>query len=166
MVQLLFYRGHDATPEAAIGKALGQCAQVLMGNPSLVVQLENLNETGKSWDADIRVMALKAEDGEARRPARKRGGYNLDLNMKDPEHARSGNPNEWRPVGMRHDDPPVAYRFGNAAVAGTLPDIPLQEIMLPGYEMARASEPELKRILMELEQLRLRREEKLNADME
>jgi hypothetical protein len=153
MTKFLFYRGHDAEPQKALEKALAQAAQLFEAYPTLVVQLIGLNHSGPCWDADLRVSALQEERAEDVRP-RHKGGAELNLDPKDPEHAKSGNPNEWRPAGMKHDLPPAAFRFGNAALAGTLPDLPFAEMNIPGYELSRASEPELRKIMMELEERR------------
>jgi hypothetical protein len=163
MTQLLFYKGHDTTPQGAVGQALHQCGEILMSNPSLVVQLENLYSTGDSWDADIRVMAL-AEEKTAY--GGKRKGRHHRYEIKNPEHLKSGNPNEWRPVGMQHDAQPVAFRFGNAAIAGELPDIPIQEIAVPGYDPVYSTEFDLKRLLLEHETHRLKTLEKLENDLD
>lgn len=156
MVQLLFYKGHDSTPQGAVGRALHQCGEVLMNNPSLVIQLENLYTSGGAWDADIRVMSLAKEDTLRGKKRKGKGTPSEHLDIKNPEHAKSGNPNEWRPVGMEHDPPPMAFRFGNAAVAGELPDIPIQEIVVPGYDPTMHTEADLRRLLLELEEIRHR----------
>jgi hypothetical protein len=154
MTQMLFFRGHGQTPQNAVGMALYECANILMDNPSLVVQLESLTPMGHEWDADVRVMALKMVSDS--KGVHKKGEPELNYTMKNPEHMKSGNPNEWRPIGMKHDAPPAAFRFDNAAHAGEVPDIPLQDFEVPAYELAGASEPELKRIMQELQERRLR----------
>ena len=128
-----------------------------MAYPSLVIQLENLSSSGKAWDADVRVLALDTKTSE-RSPARKKAGRGLDLNMKRPD--------AWREHDTRKDPAFAAYRFGNAALAGSLPEIPLQEMELPRYEVSRASEPELKKILMELEELRLRNLKRVRPELD
>lgn len=150
MVKAVFYRGHDATAEGAVAQALAQIAPVMMRYPSLVVDLEALNHSGQAWDADVRVLAIAR--GEASKGQRHGRAFNLDPD--DPEHLRSGNPNEWRPVGMKHDGPIAAFRFSNAAMAGELPSIPLEDINIDGYELARASEPELRKMMLDLEEAR------------
>lgn len=162
MVELLFLKGRGKTPLTAVEQALIQGASVLLENPSLVVQLETLVETGSGWDVDIRLMALGKSLHEGQ--VSHKGGQRDEYNVKNPEHVLSGNPDAWRPPGMKHDSPPVAFRFGNAAVAGELPEIPLQDIKVPNYEVMRASEPELRRILLELE--RLRKESFLKPDLD
>lgn len=167
MTQMLFFKGHDTTPEGAVRHALGECASILIDNPSLVVQLESVYPMGGNWDADIRIMALDAGAATSiKRKHRTQNDPGEKYDIKSPEHAKSGNPNEWRPVGMRHDGPPAAFRFGNAAHAGEVPEIPLQDIQTPGYELSRASEPELRRILLELEERRHKAEEEFNLKID
>lgn len=167
MTQMLFFKGHDATPEGAVRHALGECAEVLIDNPALVIQLESVYQMGENWDADIRVMALDVEGaGPDAKKHRKRTSSGKKNSIKSPEHAKSGNPNEWRPVGMEHDGPPTAFRFGNAACAGEVPEIPLQDIQIAGYELSRASEPEIRRILQDLEEKRHKAEQELNLKID
>ncbi len=167
MTQILFFKGHGTTPQEAIARAMEECAPVLMDNPSLVVQLEAVSPMGKGWDADIRVMALKTVSSSApKKNHRTQDDPGLRLDMDDPEHARSGNPNEWRPIGMKHDVAPAAFRFSNAATGGEVPDIPLQDIEIPDYELSIASEPELKRILQELYEKRLKIIEEAKLELE
>lgn len=150
MTQILFYRGHHESPDKAIGAALCQCADVLMNNPSLVIQLESLESMGHAWDADIRVMALGKADGGGVR-ARK-GSPAANYNIKNPEHARFDNPDK-----NPHDNTPrpVAFRFGNAVTAGEIPDIPLQEIVMGETSPGAMTEGELTRVLLKFEELRL-----------
>lgn len=169
MTQALFFRGHDTTPEQAIAHALSQVAPLITLYPSLIVQLESVDHCGPNWDADIRVLAIRTADGEGG-AYRKRHAHDpaLVLEPNDPENIRSGNPNEWRPVGMKHDGPLAAFRFSNAAMAGELPQIPLVDISVSNYELARASEPELRKILEDIHQahemIAKRQEEKLELE--
>lgn len=151
MVKAVFYRGHDATAEGAVAQALAQIAPVMMRYPSLVVDLEALNHSGQTWDADVRVLAIARVAGGAQKHRRE-----LNLEPDDPEHLRSGNSNEWRPIGMKHDGPIAAFRFSNAAMAGELPQLPLEDIVIDGYELARASEPELRKMMDDLEEARVK----------
>ncbi len=155
MSEALFYSGHDATAEKAVGKALSQAAPIMMAYPTLYIELKSLQHSGHEWDADIRVLAVqddKTDAGKTRH--RHRSDPALNYDPKNPEHARSGNPNEWRPIGMKHDAPVAAFRFSNAALAGELPQLPLENITLDSYELSRASEPELRKILLDLEEAR------------
>lgn len=154
MTDVMFFRGHADTEVSAVGLALVQCAPYLMDNAGLVVQLEGLTPMGKGWDADIRLMALSHEVADGQSHHRKQNDPGLRLDVDNPEHSKSDNPNAWRPVGMKHDGPIPAFRFSNAARGGELPDIPIEHMMVPDYELARASEPELRRILRELEEKR------------
>ena len=166
MTHIAYFNGHESTPQKAIAKALEECALLLIDIPSLVVQLENLESSGHMWDAHIRVMALKEESHAEAGRHRKQNDPGLRLEIESPEHAKSGNPNEWRPIGMRHDTPPAAFRFSNAALAGEMPNIPLQDLKLPNYELARASEPEMRRLLLQVEQLRHKIYEQLEPEPE
>lgn len=168
MSQALFFRGHDSSPQRAVRNALMECADILLTNPSLIVQLEAVSPMGEEWDADIRILGLNMKEaaGGGKRSHRSQDDPAANLNMKNPEHAKSGNPNEWRPAGMKHDGPPAAFRFGNAALCGEVPEIPLQDIEIPNYELLAASEPELKRILLEAEERRRRANEKLSLEHE
>lgn len=152
MSEALFYSGHDATAEKAIGNALSQAAPVMMAYPTLYIELKSLQHSGHAWDADIRVLAVQDESGKTRHHHKSDPALNYD--PKNPEHARSGNPNEWRPIGMKHDGPVAAFRFSNAALAGELPQLPLENIKVDSYELSRASEPELRKILLDLEEAR------------
>ncbi len=151
MAKAVFFRGHDISPEGAIAAALAQIVPVMLRHPSLVVDLESLSHGGKTWDADVRVLAIARGTlngvHHAHDPA-------LNLEPDDPENIRSGNPNEWRPIGMKHDGPLAAFRFSNAATAGELPQLPLEDISFDNYELSRASEPELRKILHDLEEAR------------
>lgn len=161
MTQFLFYKGHDATPQGAVCNALCQCGEVLLNNPSLIVQLENLYETGRAWDADIRIMALDTTE-DAISVKQRRRGKPLTYEMKDPEHARSGNPTQ----SLAHDTQPMTSRFGNAVVAGEVPDIPIQEIVVPGYDPTLHTEAEMRRLILEHEQKRLHKIEQLEHDLD
>jgi hypothetical protein len=167
MVQFLFYRGHDTTPQTAVGKALLQCTDILIDNPTLIVQLENIEPAGHNWDVDIRVMALKETSGDINsRKHRSRNDPGLHLEMENPEHALSGNPDEGRPAKVRHDALLSGARFANAAQAGAIPDLPLQDIKISNYQLNAASEPEIKRILLLLEEERRRIYEQPKPDIE
>lgn len=155
MSEALFYSGHDATAEKAVGNALSQVAPIMMAYPTLYIELKSLQHSGHAWDADIRVLAVQHDKtGGDNTRHRHRSDPALEYDPKDPEHARSGNPNAWRPIGMKHDGPVAAFRFSNAALAGELPQLPLENIKLDSYELSRASEPELRKILLDLEEAR------------
>lgn len=162
MVKAVFYRGHDTTAEGAVAQALAQIAPVMMRHPSLVVDLEAVNHNGKAWDADLRVLAIAHSVDGKKQPH----GHNFDLEPDDPENMRSGNPNEWRPIGMKHDGPIAAFRFSNAAMAGELPQLPLEDIVIDGYELARASEPELRKMMQDLEEARRAVSERTKHNLE
>ena len=167
MTQILFFKGHDDNPQDAISNAVKQCAPYLMDNPSLIIQLEALSPMGQGWDADVRIMALDTGANDDR--ARTHNGHGdpaLKLEVENPEHPKSGNPNEWRPAGMDHDGAPAAFRFSNAATGGEVPDVPIQDIAIPDYELARASEPELKRMMQELHEKRLKVIEEAKLELE
>lgn len=165
MTQMLFFRGHDNNAQGAVAKALQSCAPVLMENPSLVVQLETLTPMGQAWDADIRVFSLADGTGDiAHKSHHEKGDPSMAYNIDDVETAKRADPDDWKT--LRHDHPEAAYRFGNSAKGGEVPDVPLQDIQIPDYEMTRASEPELKRILQELHEKRLKIIEEHKPELE
>lgn len=165
MTEMLFFRGHDESAEGAVAKALISCASVLMENPSLVVQLETITPMGQEWDADIRVMALDVSSGASgSRQHHQKGDPSVDYKIDDAETAKRTDPDDWKT--LRHDHPEAAFRFANSATGGQVPDVPLQDIQIPDYEMARASEPELKRILQELHEKRLKIIEEHKPELE
>lgn len=165
MTQFLFFKGHDVTPQGAIARALVECAPVLMDNPSLLIQLESINPMGHEFDADIRVMAVdtSSEEGVKKKHRSKDDPAERD-DIDNPDTAKHIDPDAWRT--LRQDGPPAAFRFGNAAKGGEVPDVPLQDIEIRDYEMARASEPELKRIMQELEKKRLENIEQAKLELE
>lgn len=126
MTQCLFFCGKGTTEQEALRSALLQCADILLTFPSLVVELIELAPDGHHYDAHIRVMAIAKESvvssgGAKQKPPGK------DYVPKSPEHIKSGNPNEWRPIGMTHENFLMPLNFGEMANAGALPDIPTQD---------------------------------------
>jgi hypothetical protein len=152
VTHMLFFKGHDTTPHGAVRDALIQAADVLMEYPSLLVELKDIQQMGPFSDAHIRVMAIQESTASAGTVQNtKKGAPQHDFDPKNPEHALSDNPDAHRPGWMGSGAPEAAFRFCNAAHAGELPDIPLQEIWLPAYELARASGPELVHIIETIE---------------
>jgi len=154
VTSMLFFKGHDTTPHKAVCHALSQAADVLMDYPSLLVELKDMQQMGPFWDAHIRVLAVqKAQtDASSGKGGGQKGSPAHDYDPKNPEHALSDNPDARKPKWMGKTEPEAAFRFCHAAHAGELPDIPLQEMWLDSYELARASEPELKKIIEDLKQ--------------
>lgn len=160
MVQAVFYRGHAQTAEGAVKEALVQAARVIVKYPSLVVDLEDLRHNGQWWDADIRVLAVR-RDAASKRPA----AMKMDLKIHPEDRFGAGDADEridddHTPRRRKAHLPPASFRFANAALSGDLPSLPLEDIVLDSYELSRASEPEMKRLLLEQEQARLDRIER------
>lgn len=125
MSDMLFYMGRGPNAVEAIRAALSHCAPVMEQNPSLILELLEINPCGSHWEAHIRVMAMEHKEG-----ADTRGGPDdLELNPKSPEHFRSGRPDDWRPIGMKHNVAP-SEGFDVAAHGGYIPDVPLQDLEL------------------------------------
>lgn len=127
MSNMLFYMGKGGEPIEAIKDALQNCAPVLEVNPSLVIQLLDVNHCGTHWEAHIRLMAIEASDSDGAR--RKTKADSASKIPRSPEHFRSGNPFEWRPIGMTLDLVNPLGNFDQAAYGGGfIPDIPTQEL--------------------------------------
>lgn len=128
MSDMLFYAGQGQTQEESIESALSNAAGILLDNPSLLVELIQLNHTAQHWEAHIRAMAVKAGDSSGqKRKSKKRDLPELNFEPRNPEHFRSGQPFEWRPIGMRHDQESLS-KFDRASHGGSIPDIPMQDI--------------------------------------
>lgn len=156
MTQAVFYRGHAQTAEGAVEQALVQAARVIVKYPSLVVDLEDLRHNGQWWDADIRVLAVKRDAAGNQKPAAMR----KDFKIHPQDRYGAGDADEridtdHTPQRRKVHLPPASFRFANAALSGDLPSLPLVDIVLDSYELSRASEPEMKRLMLELEQARL-----------
>lgn len=134
MTDMLFYMGIGRRPEEAARAALLQCADVLLANPSLIIELVNMVENADHYEAHIRLMAVDRQEGSAtdgRKHASKRKPQPFLKDPRSPEHNISGDPNLWRPVGMEHDVLPAPQqKFDIATHAGYVPEIPHQEIQM------------------------------------
>ena len=129
MTSMLFFRGQGSTAARAIARAGAECAALLQENPCLMVELVELNQTGQTWNAHLRVMAMEgvSTSGGQGRPPQK------NYDPKNPEHAKSGDPNNWRPTGMAHDPSSlnaVEAKFDTASMAGQVPDVPVKDIVM------------------------------------
>lgn len=125
---MLFYMGQGHTQEESIESALSNAASILPNNPSLLIELIQLNHTAKHWEAHIRLMAVKTSDSSGqKRKSKKRGLPELNYEPRNPEHFRSGQPFEWRPIGMKHDQESLS-KFDKASHGGNIPDIPTQDV--------------------------------------
>lgn len=125
---MLFYMGYAEEPNKAVLAALSEAVPVLLQTSSLIVDLLELNHTGKHWEAHIRLMIMNAEGSDIKQHKRKeKDAIRLDLKPKSPEHFRSGSPFEWKPANMKHDKGPL-FGFDNARYGGNIPDIPAQDV--------------------------------------
>ena len=129
MTGMLFYKGQGVTLEEAVSSALSNITPILLQNPSLVIELLELNQTGHHWESHIRLMAVKTtQSGDGKGRNKKKTTQSLELTPKSPEHFHSGQPFEWRPVGMKHDNLHPSFGFDRATYGGNVPDIPTQDI--------------------------------------
>jgi hypothetical protein len=151
MSKVLFYRGHDASPDHAIAQALFKATPVLKRHPSLIIELEALQRCGRFWYADIRVMGLKREESEIYPDGQEE--KDDEHEVKNPAYPRSGDKERRRKnvIAART----ASSRFGHAAMAGDLPRIPLEDLShFADYEVARMTEPEARKMLFDLEAAR------------
>lgn len=126
MTQCLFFCGKGATETEAVRAALAQCGDLLLSHPSLVVELVELVPDGHHMDAHIRVLGLATGTEDQGHVTHKAPAK--DYIPKGPEHAKSGHPDDWRPVGMAHEDFLKPEEFDLAAQAGEIPDVPTQDM--------------------------------------
>jgi hypothetical protein len=126
MTQCLFFCGKGASETEAVRAALVQCGDVLLNHPSLVVELVELVPDGHHVDAHIRVLGLAS--GAQDQGHIKQKAPSKDYVPRSPEHIKSGHPDDWRPIGMEHEDFLKPETFDAAAYAGEIPDVPTQDM--------------------------------------
>ena len=124
MNDMLFYVGRGDRPELAVRRALYHATPVFIENPSLHIQLLDLSPTASHWEAHIRLMAVST--GQGKQPKSK--PPELEKTPRSPEHFRSGQPFEWRPIGMQSDNIDPVKGFGRATYGSDIPDIPIQNL--------------------------------------
>ncbi len=127
---MLFYKGQGDKPLTAIQEALSHCASILEQNPALIIELLELNHGGTHWEAHIRLMAIEVSGATGvERKSKASDPPEKEYAPKSPEHFRSGNPFEWRPIGMDRELVNPLGTFDQAAYGGGyIPDIPTQDI--------------------------------------
>ncbi len=125
MSEMLFYMGQGADPVEAIRASLSHCAAVLEENPSLLIELIELNHCGTHWEAHIRLMAL-AQTGDGAQGAKnhKEKPSEHGFMPRGPDSFKLGISS----IGMAHEVVRASGGFDIAAHGGYIPDIPLQDI--------------------------------------
>jgi len=127
MTQCLFFCGKGTSETEAVRAALAQCVDLLLNHPSLVVELVELVPDGHHMDAHIRVLGL-AQEGVSATGGVKHKAPSKDYIPRSPEHIKSGHPDDWRPIGMAHENFLKPETFDVAAYAGEIPDVPTQDM--------------------------------------
>lgn len=130
MSNMIFYKGQGAGPSEAICEALINCAPVLEENPTLIIELLDVNHCGTHWEAHIRLIAIEVSDASGfERKSKTSSSSSKTLNPRDPgrDNFHSDDTRE----GLRNEYINPLGNFDQAAYGGGyIPDIPTQDIEL------------------------------------